>query len=248
MPGKTPGFPTDSALLIPSGAIPGWGFVNKFGRNIDIDATQEDIWDGGGTYTFSTTADITDIVSSNAGDTFDIEVQGLDTNWDLTVQTKTLTGTTSVALDTALIRVFRMRNLTGTAASGNIQCGVGSTTSSFSAGNLRAQITVGYEQTRMAIYTIPNGKKGYMTNHWGNINKSNTSGALDCTLWVRSESGVFRAQTPVGLIAAGSSHYQHNYDPYPAFAEKTDIKMTGIGSTNNFDVSAGFDLYLQDIG
>lgn len=236
----------DYALEISKGNLEGVSHVNKFGRNTDIDTTQEDIWDGGGDYTFSTSADITDIVSSNAGDTMSIEVQGLDSGWNLVVQNVTLTGTTSATLGTALIRVFRARNLTSTAALGDIQIGVGSTTSSFSAANLRAQISLGYEQTRMAIYTIPNGKTGYMTSHWGNINKSNTSGALDCTMWERSFGGVFRAQTPNGLIAAGSSHYQHKLDPYQKFSAKTDIKMTGIGSTNNFDVSAGFDLVLVD--
>lgn len=236
----------DYALEVSKGNITGVSYVNKFGRNTDIDTTQEDVWDGGGTYTFSTTADITDIVSSNAGDTMSIEVQGLDTNWELVTQDVTLTGTTSATLTTALIRVFRMKNLSSTAALGNIQVGVGSTTTSFTAGNLRAQITLGYEQTQMAIYTIPSGKKGYLTNIWGNANKSNTTGAIDLTLYSRDDGGVFRSQSPNGLIMAGTSHFQHSYNPYPAYAAKTDLVFRGTGSTNNFDISAGFDLYLVD--
>ena len=49
--------------------------VNKFGRNTDVDQVEETIWDGGGTvqYTpgsanWSTTADITHVVSNNTGD------------------------------------------------------------------------------------------------------------------------------------------------------------------------------------
>ena len=219
--------------------------INKFGRNTDIDTTEEDVWDGGGIYNWSSSADITDIVSS-AADTVEIEIQGLDTNWEQVTQTKTLTGTTSVALDTPLLRVFRMKNASGTSVSGTIQCGVGSTTTSFSAANLRAQITLGFEQTLMAIYTIPAGKKGLLKRLWSNINKSNASGGLDAIFWARSEGGVFRAQNTSGLIAAGNSRDEKIYSPMPTYAEKTDLRISGIGSTNNFDVSAGFDLYIAD--
>jgi hypothetical protein len=219
--------------------------VNKFGRNQDIDTTEEDVWDAGGTYVWSSSADITDIVSS-AADTFEVEIQGLDTNWDQVVQTKTLTGTTSVALDTPLRRVFRLKNISGAAAAGVIQCGVGSTTTSFSAANTRAQISLGFEQTLMAIYTIPAGKTGLLKRLWSNINKSNSSGGLDAIFWARSEGGVFRVQNTSGLIAAGNSRDEKLYSPMPTYAEKTDLRISGIGSTNNFDVSAGFDLYIAD--
>jgi len=36
------------------------------------------------------------------------------------------------------------------------------------------------------------------------------------------------------------------YSPMPTYSEKTDLRISGIGSTNNFDVSAGFDLYIAD--
>jgi len=235
-------------LEVSKGTVQGHKTINKFGRNTDIDTIEEDVWDGGGIYNYSTTADITHIVSSSASDTMEIEIDGLDANWEEVTQTKTLTGTTAVALDTPLIREPRMKNNSGTAAVGVIQSGVGTTTGSFSAANLRAQISLGYEQTLMAIYTVPAGKTGYMTNFWGDINKSNTTGALDMTLWKRDFGGVFRVQNTVGLLTAGTSHFQHEYAPYPKIEAKADIKITGIGSTVNFDVSAGFDLILVDDG
>jgi len=63
-----------------------------------------DVWDGGATYTYPAdgNADITKVVSSDAGDTTDLEVQGLDATGALTVQTVTLTGTTAVVLPTPL--------------------------------------------------------------------------------------------------------------------------------------------------
>jgi hypothetical protein len=129
----------DPMLQISLGAISGTTYVNKFGRNTNIGTTTEDVWDGGGAYTFSTTADIDNLVSSSTSDNgLDVEIQGLDTNWNLVTQTITLgsPATTSVALTTSLIRVFRMKNVDGTAFTGNVQCGVGSTTTSFSAASL----------------------------------------------------------------------------------------------------------------
>jgi len=50
-------------------------------------------------------------VSTDALDITDVEVQGLDVNGALSVETYTLTGTTAVVLSPALWRVFRLKNV-----------------------------------------------------------------------------------------------------------------------------------------
>jgi hypothetical protein len=245
----------DYALAISQGLVEGVSGINKFGRNTDVDTDLEGVWDGGGTTnytptgTWSTTADIDYAVSSSASDTGTIEVQGLASDWSAITQTKTLTGTTAVALDTALIRVFRIKNTSAAAAVGNIQVGVGSTTSAFSAGNLRAQVTIGFDQTLMALYTIPLGKVGYLTSWSASLNKgSPASGGVTTVLWARSFGGVFRVQDTRSLMVTGTSAPEpRRYNPYPSYAAKTDLLVTAQGSTTNFDVSAGFDLILEDV-
>lgn len=101
---------------IPLGNVSGSFPVNKFGANVLVTAdTIEDIWDGGGTYVYPTTADIThvhqlvDQVNLRGAD---VEVQGLDINWDLVVQTQQLDAadtSTLVALGTPLLRIFRIK-------------------------------------------------------------------------------------------------------------------------------------------
>jgi len=90
-----------NGLSIAQGEVTGHTFIHKFGLAPDFDEIDNDVdvWDGAndGTinqmeYTFSSTADIDSISSNNAGDSQDIEVQGLDTNFDLVTQTVTLNG------------------------------------------------------------------------------------------------------------------------------------------------------------
>lgn len=237
----------DIFLSIPSGRIPHTSWVNKFGRNADVDAAQEEVWDGGGTYAWPTTASITHIKSaadSAATQGMTIEVQGLDANWNRVTQTATLNAvdsTTEVELTTPLIRCFRMKNTSAVDNDQAIQAGPTGFAS------VQAQITIGYNQTLMALYTIPNGYTGYCVNVWGNGNKVVTTGAADITFWARSFGGVFRVQRTIGSQVSGSTGFQHFFTPYAKYSQKTDLKMTAIGSSGtNHDISAGFDLILLE--
>ena len=247
----------DYALNVSKGLVSGTSGVNKFGRNTDVDQAIEAVWDGGGTTnytptgTWSATAEITDVVSSDAADNgLTVEVQGLDANWALVTQTATLgtPATTSADLTTPLIRVFRLKNTGDTAYTGTVQCGVGNATSAFSAANLRAQITIGYDQSLMALYSVPLGKTAYLTNWNASLNKGTgpTSGGVDVVLWARTFGGVFRVQDTKSLLVVGTSADRKDYNPYPSYAAKTDIVITAIASANDYDVSAGFDLFLVD--
>lgn len=248
----------DTGLDIAAGNITGISSINKFGFAPDFDTGDNEItiWDGADdgnankmVYTYSSTADITDIVSSSASDTFEVEVQGLDTSYNEVTQTKTLTGTTSVALDTALIRVFRMKNNSSSAAVGKIQCGVGSTTTSFSTANLRAEIAVGREQTLMSIYTVPNGKTAYMTGWFFYTAGTNRSSDYNITIMARPTGGVFQIKHHGSILDGASNEVSHKYMPYSSFAAKTDIESRAQITTGGVvaaGISAGFDLILVD--
>ena len=245
---------TDPAMDIATNRIPGKKAVNKFGANADIaDGTEEIVWSPSGTYTFSTTADITDIVSSSASDSGKVEVQGLDANWDLVTQTKTLNGTTSVALDTALIRAFRMKYQDPVTNVGDIQCGVGSTTTSFAAANLRAQIDIATGQTLMALYTVPAGKTAYFQKYYGSIIGDIGPPAKEPSygiwrLWAVDRANDFAPQLKHILAGslAGTSTQEHPFDPPPSVGEKTDIYITAQPEGDIGSFTAGFDIILVD--
>jgi len=229
-------------IEIARGNVTGYSRVNKFGQNAALNSsTYEDLWDGGGTYTYPTdgTAPITHIDSSSASDTEDIEVQGLDINGTLTVQTITLTGTTIAALTTPLWRCFRLKNvgsvdLVGTAQAVNAADTV-----------IYAQIAIGNNQTLMALYTIPLGKTGALIRMQVSMDGTNRAVAASGRIRARAYGGVFQLKSTFGADSDGGSHTEEY--PYPdTFAALTDIRADAIGSTNTISINCRFTILLID--
>ena len=110
----------ESGLAIAMGDVQGSSFIHKFGKAGSFGPSDGfvTLWDGADdtdldamVYTYSATAIIDSISSSSTSDTQNIEVQGLDADYNLTIQTVALTGQTRKALTTNLIRVFRLKNV-----------------------------------------------------------------------------------------------------------------------------------------
>ena len=247
------------ALDVPAGNITGVSTVNKFGQNTAIAAgATETIWDGSNAYTFPAGATITHIraaVNSVATQGLQIEVQGLDVDWALSVATHTLDGTdstTEVALATAgvnLRRVFRMKVVDSTAADQDIWVGA----TGMAAATANGIITAGNNQTLMAIYTVPANKTAYMTNYYVTLNKASGGGStLGATikLWAidNHNSYVKQIKHVVGVDANANSANAHNFDPYFKITQKTDIYIDATNQSGSVvgDISAGFDLYIVD--
>ena len=235
---------------IPLGLVDGSFAVNKFGANISVAAdTQEDVWDGGGTYAYPTTADITHVhqLADQIGlRGADVEVQGLDINWDLVVQTQQLNAadtSTLVALDTPLLRVFRIKLNASETAVSNIHITNAADTIEY------ALITNGNNQTLMAQYTVPAGKTALMTGlFFSNIDATNkTPTSVEVKMWAANASNgvTFQLKHADAMPQAGSGR-QHKFDPYYKFTEKTDIKITAQPQDEDGHVHAGFDLIIQD--
>lgn len=257
-------FEKSSGLSIASGDVTGSSFVHKFGQAPDFDTTDNEVtvWDGandGGinqmVYTFSATAAIDSISSSNTGDTGTVSIQGLDTNFALVTQTVTLNGQTRVALGTSLLRAFRMSNTSSATFLGEIYVYENTAiTSGVPNDKTKIRIVVnGANQTLMAVYTIPAGKTGYVRDFY-----ASTAGAsktseyiikLKARLYV---SGAYRAWLTKHLTAisdAGTSYIKHDYIEPEVFPEKTDIIMTAqatAGGATGCTIAAGFDIVLVD--
>jgi hypothetical protein len=237
------------ALEVSRGNINGVSWVNKFGRNTDCAASSsEEIWDGSAAYSWPATALMTSI--SQTADQVamrgaTIEVQGLDANWALTVQNATLDAsntTTVVTLTTPLIRVFRMKVLANVVGDSNIRVHNAGETQDY------AIITTGNNQTQMAIYTVPADKTAYMVNYWAHHNPTTgqTFTSNPIKVWARDNANSYESQLKHAVGVAEDGFFQHHFEPYVKFTEKTDIYITSSPTGAAADISAGFDLYVVD--
>lgn len=233
-----------SGLAIAKGLVTGTSYVSKFGQNEALNtSTYEDIWDGGGTYTWPAngTAPITHLYSTGA-DVQPIEVQGLDINGNLVVQTITLTGTTVVLLTTPLWRVFRMKNI------GTIDILTGSVIHASDAGKAvsYAQIQNGNNQTLMALYTIPAGKTGYLLMGSASLVGTTRAYSIDGHFYMRPYGGVFQLKHTFGVSSDGTSTFQHEYKIPLPINELTDLRVSAISSAAGGVLNSTFDIALVD--
>jgi len=235
----------DDQLLISMGVYEGITSINKFGRNTDVaSGVEEEIWDGSAAYSFPATALITSISQTTdqvalRGET--VEIEGLDANYDKVTQNVILDGTlttTVVTLTTALIRVFRAKIQSGVVADSTVRVHNAGETVDY------AVISVGNQQTEMAMYTVPAGSTGYMTNYYAHHNPKTgqnfTSNPI--RIWAADNHNGYARQIKHIVGIPEDSGFRHPFAPYLTFTQKTDIILTSQPVAQAADVSAGFDL------
>jgi|TARA_R110000803_G_scaffold182282_1_gene244613 hypothetical protein len=221
----------------------------KFGYNSDIDTNTdpEDIWDYGGLYTFgSDSGETIRISSDNTGDTGSFIVQGLDENFLNKSVTLNLSGQTPVTLGT-FSRVFRGFNAGSTDLNGNVYSygtGAVATGTPQSASMIRSMVKPIYQQTQMAIYTVPANHTAYICDvTCSSPRLANQTIAVEMRLDVRQFGKVFRNQLVFGV---NDSLYQDVLFAPIKVPAKSDIRLRAQKVyANNTPVAASFDLILK---
>ena len=251
----------EDGLSIAKGDVADTTFVHKFGNAHDFDTSDGwvTIYDGADDadinqmkYQYSTSADIDSISSGSAADTQDLEIQGLDINYNLVNQTVTLSGQTRVPLTTNLFRVFRMKNVNSVDNIGHVYCYVNGAITSGRPNDsttVRAVIQPENNQTLMAVYTVPAGKTAYMRKWYASTSGAKKTSNYIVELRARPIGGVFQIKHIQSLSDTATSVIEHTYEDPEVFSEKTDVEMrctmTAGGGTEG-SVSAGFDIVLID--
>ncbi len=242
----------EQETAIAAGLISGVSIVNKFGRNPDVDSgsVPEDVWGGGGVYPFLSSAETITAVSDSALDTSagagarTIEVQGLDSNYELQTEDVILNGTTAVTLASQYLRIFRSRVLT--AGTGEVNAGtitIAGTTQT------QAVVSIGQGQTLMAIYTVPAGKTAYLKKIYSSLLRFDSvqETAIKFLLQVRPHGGAWNVKHTWGSKTDGDGSYNRDWLGGLVISEKADIRVrVEYSSSNNADVSSGFGLLLVD--
>lgn len=228
--------PTPNVYLdIARGSISNSKIVHKFGANFDIDqgTDPESVWSGGGVYPWASLSSAQTIycLSTDAGDTTTLTLQGLDANYDEISETVTLTGTSAVTTSNTFLRVFRM-----TYDATNVGTITARTVSA--SGTVVAQIDAGYAQTLMAVYTVPAGFTAYLVALDATIDGTKTCQML---MYHRLFGKPFR----IAHIAESDGHYRYDFTAPLTVPEKTDIDIRiNEVSGNDARVTANFDLVL----
>lgn len=237
----TPTIPLELDLEISKGNIPNNSGVNKFGFNGAVGTTFETVWSEGGLYTYLTSATTLSIVSSSAEDdplatgAHTVEIEGLDSSYNVLKETITMDGTTTVTSTGSFLRVYRAKVLTA-GSTGKAQ---GKITVS-SGGNTLAAIDSNYDnQSLMSFYTVPAGYTAYISKVIFSTGKGKET---FCSLNICGEGAVFNIKHSVQIREGVSTR---EFSPYLKVEEKGDIECRAMNlNSGTVEVSCEFDIIL----
>lgn len=223
-------------VSIQRGDINNFSGIQKFGYNGSVGGSFETIWDGGGDYTFITSAGTATATSSDTGsdNTGTVEIQGLDSNYDLATETLTIGGS---AGSTSFIRVFRAKMVnanTGDANVGTITITVSSTTV--------AQIQPTYGQTLMSVYTVPRKHQAYLVQ----MDIGSSKDLENEIIFRIKEIDNSNAWNTRSFITTRGGFVEKNFAVPEIIQPKTDIEMRASSSATS-SISSGFELILEKI-
>lgn len=237
-------------LQLARGQIYNHSHVFKYGFNAAVGTTAETIWLQGAAYNWIPTAAAMKVSSASANDTAagtgarTIRVEGLDANFDVLTEDVTMDGQTQVTTTGVFYRVHRAYVLTAGSVNTNdgiiyVYTGTETTGTPDVAGTVYTTIGAGEGQTLQAIYTIPAGYTGYMTQI--EAGSKDGTNATTITLRTRVNGGAFRTQQKFIVFKSTSQLY---HDIPITIAEKTDVEVQGDAAASTTDVAASFDLIL----
>ena len=252
----TPVQPTkDFIMSVMMGEVSGHTAIDKFGFNptVTTSTDPEDIWEGGGDYPYSTSADIVSLSSSNDTDKQLIQVVGLCADGVEHVQTVRLDGQTRVAIPTPLWRVYDMSNEDDNSISGTVYCYSGTTNSLGvpSGGSVtKAIIDDGNNQSQMGLFTVPKNKVGFLYRGEVGIQYDGTApgSAEFARMCYRSRryGKIFKVKKTVSLNTGGSSVFQDKRSFPDVIPGMTDIKITAHSVSADMGLWAALDIMLID--
>lgn len=216
---------------------------NKFGYVAGLVAVAQTVWSEGGLYAYPAAAITMSVASTDANDDFggsgaqQVEVMGLDADFNEVTETINLDGQTEVALPTDLIRVNRAKVLGAIDAVGDIYIGTGTFTTGVPA-NVYGKIDIGENQTLQAVFTVPRGKKALVFTFSASSAKNEE---ITVSLKARPFGGVLQTKDKHDIY---QNAITQPYMPPLVFDEKTDIEIRAIGTASASQASGKFSMVL----
>lgn len=225
-------------------------YYRKFGRNADVGSgdVPEDIWEGGGVYSFPATGGVVSLVSDDAQDdkgtpgtgAHTIWLEGLSaTDWTLQQEEVDLDGVNPVTSTKSFIRLFRMRVV----AAGTYETNVGTITASIG-GSPVAIISPDFGQTLMAVFTIPaDFRVAYLIGWYAGILRRHLACSAELGLYARPFGEGWQNKELISVnnaVAWDSDIPERSVELLP----KTDLRVAATYVSADMGVYAGFDLHM----
>ena len=214
----------------------------KYGKNDAITSgTPETVWQTGGDETYKTANDIDIVVSTNAGDTQDIVIEGhtlSGSDFTFVSQTATLNGTSNVTLTTPLARATRLYNVDSTDFAGTITVEDNGTSTHLT-------VTEGNQSQKCAT-ALSSVDYWIITNITGSVGRTTTATSVDFFLQVREFGKVFRTIFEF-TVTNTSGTYEHEFSQPIIVPPNSDVRMRAASTGTNTIVGASINGYLAII-
>ena len=234
-------------LQVGFGLFDRWSVIDKFGKNIDIDAAFEDVWTVGGDIAFLTSAEIMEVTSDDVGDTSaglgaqSIHVFGLDSGFNEIDEVVITNGLTIVETTKSYIRVQRCHVEDVGASDSNI--GTISVTAKV-AGSINSLILPDEGQSQQAIFTIPATHTGFLETAFIAVDTQNLITAQILIRERNDADTAYKGWRVYHEVLLTQDHISFNMAGSEELPPKTDVRWRAKGNNPNNSVSAGFKILL----
>lgn len=215
-----------------------------YGNNPDIQNTEETVWYQGGIYQYPSSAIQMKVSSNDAAATCRVVINGLDANYVPISEVITITGQTAVTTVNSYLRIQNAYVVANPTAQ-NIYIGTGTVTGGVPA-TVYERIYDGHNRTESGRYTVPAGRKFYLTH--GTI--SHGSDSLNAFITGRLIYRLFGLPFQSAAIVNLNNKFIDFWFDYPiVLPEKSDIETRAVCSkqqTNAVSVSLEGLLIAED--
>lgn len=236
-------------ISIRRGEVSGYSAIQKFGRNTGVDiAAAEDIWSGGGIYTWVSNAALVEVGSDSASDDIAgvgaqaVEIYGLDENYHEQMERIEISNVAAINSVGTYIRLHRVVVVQAGSSGHNV--GTVTVTHMDAPLAVIAIISPTENQTNMAMYTVPSGKTGYIFSVHTAASDNAGKAYVDVDLRVRKYGEVFAIKYNTILIGDGTASSERSFVVPIEVPEKSDVLMRATTTQNNTTVVGAFDMVL----
>ncbi len=208
--------------------------VNIFGFNRAVGTSFETLWNNGGSYSFLSAEQQLSVVSTDAADTMDVLIQGLDGDYNEVTETITLDGTNAVTTTNSFLRVNNAVILSGENA--------GDITGSYTTTDVFF-IEAGIGTTQACVYTVPAGHSLYL------FRIDLTSGTVTGNKYLTYRNRIDSENGRVLRVAEATWQTgMQSFDRQVPFkiGEKTDFQFEAKSSGSSNEVSIFIEAILVD--